>query len=651
MSYYSNHKQFLSKLLLLLFAMIITACGPIAVEPEVARQHIKTLEPEEFWNESEDKLEKYVDFPDTQISACEWQKKLERSYSSGNGRFRLLGGVGLRKPVPPADEGGPFSIITALISVVDFFMPWNWFGGVKNPPMEVVPWGRVDMKGFTLHSIALLEGADGALPNREEFLQKVDEALKKSNEHFKLLAFKLGIATGMIDPLEKRDEVVQAEIEKVFPGLFGHKSSGDMTESFAWVMMRNGIRKQTNISIDDLRVYARPLPVFRDNSWESLADDMKRGLGAAVANLYSSNSRERACASNIIFRSTDQLIHLMGGVTTLPVYDSDSQSYVPSIKSIVSGQDKPVLNKCHAAGSMVRKKMRVVVTEKSLLNMPELKNTYSWAPEPKAMRSCRPDGDGWASGYSSESSKGLNSLMFRLEAFGHYLFAFNPNAKWWLKSGRFPMGKFEGLATIQDTGAIAPFKTHLLALGLMQLDFEHFLDRHLVFLSENNHRTFDQDKAVAIRLATQEVNDDSTLAETKLSEVLKLLQLLSKFDRYLVHLEHWKTSSHYSNSKMKALFGTQKSFNKILGLGDELNSREKIHKFYLASSLLLLKYINTNDLNECYSSLTTDLSNGHERVSGSCDSQQTELAQAFEFLSSKLDSALLLRYANALKAP
>jgi len=657
--YFSKIKKtFSTKFCLIAIGLGLTSCGDIPRVDPLPREYIQTIEPEEFWGGAEEEKEKYVDYADKSLSACEWHKNLERKYSSQTGRYRLLGGVGVRVPVAPPSQGGPFFLIKALVSLVDFFMPWNWFRGIENPPMTKVPWGRVDMIGNTLQSAALIENAKGQLPNREEFIVKAREAIgicKRDNSNkdncgnlVKMLAFELGLATGMIDVMKMRDEAVVEEIEKSFPGLFSQNGSGDMLNSVAWLLIKNGInfRAGDNLRVEDLRTFTKPLPVFRKGGWEALSEDMQRGLSAAVQGLSSRSSSERACASNIVMRSVDQLIHLMGGVRTLPVYQSNNQSFVPAIHDIVKGQDRPVLKDCRAAGSLVRKNMRVVVTEKTLSNIASVKENYSWAPEPKAMIACRPDGDGWSSGYPSKSSTSLNDMLGRLEAFSHFLFAFSPNASWWVNSGYYPINDFGGVAEIQRDRALVPGDAHLLALGLMRLDFEHFMDRFLIYLDESGKRTLDESKAVGIRISTQSLNSNSTSATTELKEVLRLLNLVKKLDRYLAHLEYWKTSPRFSTWRMKQLFGNLDNLNTLLGVGQESTTRETIQKVYLGASLLMLKYIDLDEKGKCYSTVRTSLADDTEIISGDCGEDRKAFGGMLSFLAGKLDSAVLLRHSE-----
>ena len=623
---------------------VLTSCGQIDREPRNPRSYINLLETEEFEGGASEGAEMYVDYTSSELTACQWHRKLEKRYSSRTGRFRLLGHVQVWKA--PEENKGPL-LFQIILGVVEIFMPWTWFKGVEKVELPWIPLGRVDMKGHVLHSVAFLTGADGQLPNREEFIDKVGVALRASGDHFKLAAFRLGLATGTINAEEKRDEIVQEEIQKVFPGFFSQRNQQDISESFAWVLMMNALRQKKYIQIDDLKVFSRKLPVFRAGGWAALSNDMKIGLAAAIKGLDSKSSRERACASNLIFRSSDQLIQLMGQ-ETLPLYDSrDGYSYSNSIREIVSGTQKLKLKKCRAAGSLVRKNMRVTVSENTLENIADKSDSYSWADSPQPMKYCRPDGNGWASGYPSKSSKTLDTMLSRLGAFSHYLFAFNPNARWWVKRGKFPMGDFEGLKDIQDTGALAPAKVHLLALALMQLDFEHFQNRHLVYLDEDGKRTFDDNEAMGIRFSENPLNNNSTLATTSLESSIKFFNLVLKFDRYLASLERWKRTSHFRKWRVNDLFGSRKIFDTLIG--EEGNSnRDIIQKLYLAASLMFPKFISDDDVTQCTASLRTNLKTGEETASGDCGDLKPELAKTLNVLGDKMGSALLKRQASLL---
>lgn len=630
-------------------AVFMNSCG-IQRAAETPRTFVKEFEPDVYYSGDEiEESQKYIDYASSEISACGWQNKLAKEYSSSTGRFRLMGEVEMRKPPKEPSQFSLIFIIKSLISVVEFFMPWNWFNGVENPKgLDRIPWGRVDMKGHSLYSYALISEAGNSIPNREEFKEKVKEALTKNPAGYaKLLAFRIGLITGAINADEKRDEVVVAEIEKVFPGIFSQDEHKDMSESLPWVLARNGLRKITKITTQELNVYSQKLPVFRSGSWGSFSDDMSRGLGAAISGMYSNESLERACASNIIFRASEQFLQLMGQ-ETIALYDvGNAQSYIPSLAHLTGGGESPKIRHCDSAGSIVKNGRRTIITEKILRNFSKYSATYDWSDSPVALQYCKPEPGESATGMKSKSSERLASMLNRMEAFGHYIFAFNPNASWWLKTGRYPLGDFSSLKDIQDSRTVAPAKIHTLALAFLQMDLIHLQERHLVLLNEFGVRTLNQDEALGIRLSEFRLTPESLESTSTLSSALHFVSLLTKFDRYLASLEDWDVSNRSANWRKVDLFGSVENFNLLLGDVNRSN-RELIQKLYLASSLMLTKFINEEDSSSCHDLIQTNLVDGNEVLSGECGALKQELSRSLATLAQKLHSALLQRKAREL---
>lgn len=628
--------------------LLFSACGPMSrVEPGPRTTINPMLEQGGGTAAVDAFAETWVDTMPELQNACHWHGVLEKSYSDQFGRFRLLGNVDLISQVP--EQPKEKKVIHLLLSFIDVFLPWRWFREVEKPELGgVVPWGRVDVKGHALSSIAFLEGIESELPNREEFIALAREALKKSGNHGQLLLFNMALKNGRFDVEAKRDEVVEEEIQKVFPGFFSSYKKQDLSESLALILIQNGLRQTRKIRKGDLEVYSKKLPVFRHSSWRALEDDMKWGLFAAVRSLNSSSARERACASNIMFRTADQMVHLMGQ-PTLPLRDSASeQSYAPSISAIVSGSQRPRLKRCRAAGSLVRNDMRVTVTEEVVENLGNLTDTYSWASQPSAMEHCLPSGNGWASGYPATSSVDLDTMISRSSAFAYLLFAFNPNADWW-QNKDYPLGTFTGLGDIQKSRALAPTQIHQLGLGLMQLDIENFMQKHIVYLDEEGLRTTDPYAAVGLRFSESPVEKTTQVVETKLASTLRLLDLVNKADRYLLSIENWRNSDRYSERMLKSLFSSEETLELLLGNGPQTN-REIIQEFYLGSSLLLLDFVQVEDRSKCYASLKTRLDSGVESGQGDCGNLRPKLAAALDKLGDRLGSDLLKQRALGLLA-
>lgn len=637
----------MSSILIVLFT--VAACGPISrVAPEKRSKIDPIVELEDGLSPVTGFEEVWVDSLPQLQTACQWHRMLERSYRGSSARFRLLGEVEVLKQAP--EQPKEKKVIRLLLSFVDVFLPWKWFREVDKPRLGgIVPWGRVDVKGHAVSSIAFLEGIEPELPNREEFIELARQALKKSGNHGQLVLFNMALKNGRFDVLAKRDEVVEEEVQKVFPGFFSSTANQDLTESLALILIQNGLRNVRPISQSDLEVYSKKLPVFRNSSWASFEQDMKWGLFAAIKGLRSRSARERACASNVVFRAADQMVHLMGQ-PTLPLLDLDSkQSYAPAISSIVNEGERPRLKQCRAAGSLMRNNMRVTVTEEVVENLGELTETYSWASQPVAMEHCRPESDGWASGYPAKRSRDLATMLSRSSAMGHLLFALNPNAPWWATKNSYPLGDFEGLGDIQKSRALAPVQVHQLGLGLMQLDVENFMQKHLLYIGEDGLRADAPEAAVGLRFAEMPIENSTEVVETKLSSTLRLLELVSQADRYLLSVENWRRSDRFSDDLLKKLFVSEETFEILLGNGPQSN-RELIQEFYLGTSLLLMSFVDSNDRSQCFASLEMDLATGNEIGVGDCGEQRERLAKAMDKLGDRLGSKLLKRRAIGLLA-
>lgn len=622
------------------------------------RSFIKKLEANKFNPTfSGEDSELYVDYATTAIGACEWQSRLENAYKDPlyTGRFRVLGSVDFRDPPKVAPESDPLFVFKILLSTVDFVLPKNKFKVPEEVPSKTLPWGRIDMKANSLNSYALMHEGASQIPTREEFLEKVDEALKqKPAGHLKLLAFKSAIALGRIDVDQKRNEIVQLEMEKVFPGYFSEAGTGPLNESFSWVLVKNGLGLEKMLSRSDLeaiKVFDKKLAVFRKGGWPSLAEDMKYGLGAAIGGLSSNNLKERACAANILFRSTEQMLQLMGQ-ETLPLYDSPrQQSYVPSLESVLTGQTSKSFQKCQSAGSILRNGKRQLMSESDLSKLSQNEAHFTFAEQPLPLYFCKPASSKTAFAPLVERpvtvSSSLSNRLSRMDAFAHFLFSYNPAASWWGSLGQLdhPMGDFNSLSGIQKTKSLVPKRIHALGLAFLQLDLLHFEKHHLVFLNEQGERTLNQDEAMGIRLSEHEIGPQAEVAETTLSSTLDFLELLFKFDRYLQTLESWSKTA--SIKDVEGYFVEEANLNAILGSSEE-SSRELIGRLYLASSLLLLEFIDQDNKGFCFNKLKTDLISGQEKVEGTCDSSRLQFSRALNRLANKLESPLLQRHAQDL---
>ncbi len=627
----------------------LTACGVPNAAPANKRTFIERIEPEVPFEPEEQNGELYVDSFTRELGACEWQKKLEDGYRvrEYTGRFRHFGYVELRKPPKDSPSLNPLRIFSIILELVDFVLPGNVFGGVKVPRLDIHPWGRVDMKANSINSYALMTEGANQIPTREEFLAKVNQVLtQRPTGYLKLLAFKTALLTGVINADEKRNEIVQEEMEKVFPGYFSADGTQSLLESFSWVLVSNALRQESDFELKDLKVFERPLPVFRVGGWKALSEDMRRGLGAAIGGLQSNRRNERACAANILFRSTEQLIQLMGQ-ETLPLYNSDrNQSYAPSLSNVLTGNTSQEFQKCASAGSIIKGGRRRVMTESELSRLSRNSDKYSFAEKPMPINYCTPGGSMSASApRPSKTGSALATMLDRMDAFGHYLFAFNPAASWWRSSGpsQHPMGSFNGMKQIQDSKSLVPMKIHALPLAFLQLDLLHFEGNHLVFLNEAGERTLDQNEAVGVRLSEDTLGSRSETAVTKLSSALHFLELLGKFDAYLASLERW--SKNASSSKIRGFFVERDNLKAILGSPAEPN-RKKIEQLYLALSLLLMEYVDKHEAGVCYDTVTTQLESGEEALSGDCGAQRKPLARGLMKLAVKLKSPLLKRRAE-----
>jgi hypothetical protein len=637
-----------------------SACDMPAQAPEEPRAVVSPMEPEHLELDKGEILEKYVDFSSPQISACEWQKRIERLYyNPATGRFRVLGYVELR--APPEERRRritPLSIPQILLSVVEFVLPWDFFKGIKAPDQSIRPWGRSDVRAHSLSSYAFLSQAANQIPDRKEFIELVNLALsKKPSDYLKLIAFRAGLRTGVIDFEKKRNEVVQEEIEKVFPGLFSTNEIQDLSESLAMVLVRNALQQDRDFTAWELKIFSSRLPVFRSGGWKALSEDMRLGVGAAINGLHSNSRSERACAANILYRSTEQLMQLMGQ-ETLPLFETDqAQSFVPSLESILQGPNSQKIVHCSSAGSFLKNGRRVRMDEKTLTQLSSVADAYTWAARPYALSHCSPRRNETAApqthaGFVAASStsptqSALSLVLDRTEAFSHYLFAVNPGARWW-KNRSYPLGEFNTLAQILQNRSLVPIQMHALALAYTQLDLLKFEKDHLLFLDESGRPTTDQDNAFGIRISENRLTNQSQYAVSELDSVLRLLDLLSKFERYLASLEVWSRSSQARSAQVEKLFGSRENLNSLLSANSGAN-REMIEQFHLASSLLLSRFINRDDPSRCYSRITTHLATGEETLTGDCGPLKKALASRLDRLAQRLNSPLLKRQAEQLE--
>jgi hypothetical protein len=285
--------------------------------------------------------------------------------------------------------------------------------------------------------------------------------------------------------------------------------------------------------------------------------------------------------------------------------------------------------------------------EKTLSRLSSVAGRYTWNSTPLPLTYCKP-GTSYVSDELSPASSGaptkVTDLLSRMEAFGHYLFAFNPASVWW-RQGLYPLGTFEGLKDIQDNLSLAPMRVHTLSLAFLQMNLIHLEKRHLVFLDENGVRTLSQDEAMAIRLSDAQLSKESPVATTSLPSVLKFITLLTKFDRYLKSIETWSRNSPPS-AMVNGLFGSRANLQALIGKNGE--NRKMIQKLYLASSLLLLKYVNREDPTTCHRQIVSDLIRGEEEILGDCKELRPELADSMRKLAVKLSSPLLQRTAETL---
>lgn len=648
MLYFSESKALLS---LLLFNLALAGCTP-GRAPGPERNMVGNLDSDVFYNPVESESEKYVDYLSNAVTACDWQKYLEKNFSSkSTGRYRLLGSV--EKRARPPNYLNPLSIVEQWLGVVDLILPWNKFGDIEIPDYRIRPWGRVDMKAHTLNSFSILNVAEKEIPDRKEFVSLATIVLaKRPTQYLKLVAFRLGLITGTINAISKRNEFAEVELEKVYPGLFSENKKQDLLESLSWILLKNGLReKGSNFELESLEVFSRKLPVFRSGGWNAFSEDMKIGLGAAMNGYRSKSVRERACAANIIMRSADQMLHLIGQETIPLSETADQQSYSPTFEGFLKTRDATEFRRCSSPGSILRSGSRIRIGENALTRLSSVAGRYSWTDKPYPLSYCKPTETNPRSlGISAPApgASAFDAVLARLEAFGHYLFALNPGSTWW-KSGDvvYPLGSFDSMKEIQKSGTISPEKIHTLSLALLQFNLLHLESRHLVFVDPDGIQT-DQDNAQGIRLSSDNLGPSSVIAKTDLASAIRWLELLSKFDRYLRSIETWSLSPQATPKKIKSLFASRENLNMLIGPDGE--NRKKIGKLYLATSLLLLKFVDRENPGECHRQIVTELRTGKEELLGDCSELRPALAASLRKLSMKLQSTLLQRSADALDA-
>lgn len=569
-------------------------------------------------------------------------------------------------------------------------------------------YGRVHLNDNPLFEYGLLRALSNpetGLPDRDGFFAALDAEVKKtlcrSIEVIKegqkkkelkcfertpllflpLLGYRALLRIGILDPLKERNKFAREMIANEMPGAYDTEFKlYKLKETFPDVIVQNGTPyvqvlnplptdsdQEIKRKDEDLRkvlaVFARRVPMFRDNTWASFQEDMRWGLSAGIRGMQSVNPIEQACASMIFHRAFAQMLSIKG-------YDRPPTKVVKTPKGIrrplaeleellvhPKGQR---LKGCRATGSFTRRGRLTQVRDAELSDMSK-GSILQLSSQPLPLEACQlsssnsmleslyPDtkneiAEGALTQFPNAS---LNQKLEFLSGMSYFMMAFAPGAKWWFGEDAlvsYPLSDFAStsVSDMLASGGLMPYESFALSLGFLNLVGNSLIEEHLVYVDEDNKEVArDSDKVAGIRIASVPRKPfEKGSVVTDVRSVMLLVDVVFRLDETLSKMASWyETFKRNPDPTLKAklyegMFGSEENLQMLTDSG-AASVRSQLKDLKLALALLLNKFAKAEGRDalgriqySCYSTLTLDPESGVEFPEGQCSSQRGNRLQS-----------------------
>ena len=221
---------------------------------------------------------------------------------------------------------------------------------------------------------------------------------------------------------------------------------------------------------------------------------------------------------------------------------------------------------------------------------------------------------------------------------------FNPGANWWLNSATgpgLPLGYVTSLDTYRTSGAILPFETHVLALGLLNVAFNNFADGHVVIIDSDGHETKSMHEAMGVRVSPEDRKNNKTkIVRTSIRSATLMTDMAIKLGATLEQTARWYANArdavseqikHAPNADerkrieadfshfIEGVFGSDRILKKLTTT-EPGSLREQLDGLRSAGILLTTRFATRKADGSlgCAAEIINDLEKGTETLAGDC---------------------------------
>ena len=536
-------------------------------------------------------------------------------------------------------------------------------------------YGRVDIAANPMYQYALLQGTQPVF-DKETFMFEVNKQIKDSPITLPfLIGYELLLRTGVLNVYNERNRIYQNRIDKSFPGIFLDDDSTrvKIRESLPEAIFRNGspeIAQLTPAPLDSAEaiqkklqklnllgsVYSRPVALFASPKWSDFREDIRINMTVAVRGINSGNSQEQACATVLFHRAMSQMLTIMGFDRPLMQDNpNNNTSRLADFKDWLVDPKGQELRLCPGAGSFVRHEHNITLYREDLENYadtgtanPLLLGKRPFLPSPCTSNEALDYVKGRMSAVEfnpelSDLASGDEQLDF-ISGISYLLMTFNPGANWWLNSATgpgLPLGYVTSLDTYRTSGAILPFETHVLALGLLNVAFNNFADGHVVIIDSDGHETKSMHEAMGVRVSPEDRKNNKTkIVRTSIRSATLMTDMAIKLGATLEQTARWYANArdavseqikHAPNADerkrieadfshfIEGVFGSDRILKKLTTT-EPGSLREQLDGLRSAGILLTTRFATRKADGSlgCAAEIINDLEKGTETLAGDC---------------------------------
>jgi len=639
-----------SSLSLLAATLALSACTEKLEVLQTPRQKIEEIADNSPLDVAGDGLilEDDIYTPAKFMSSCAWLESLAAKSVADEQGFRILEDYGMRQ------EGSGWKGIISSRPGENIFSSRRKkeTDDLGRESLDLANlYGRVQLNDNPLYEYGLISSMNGFIPDRSQFLKRVDgEIFKSPIKILPLIAARAAMGIGILSPYKIRNDIIQNDkIGASLPGAFDREFKiYKLKDTFPDILVKNGApfseilrplpgdsKQESEKKAEELKkvlaVLAKRLPMFRERNWSSFRDDMRWGLSAGIRGMQSTNPVEQACGAAIFHRGFAQMLSVKGYDRPPVEFSRTSQGsrwVLHDVPRLLESEKGTRIKACTGVGSFTRGGHSTQVLDAELADTSGAAG-LTLADQPQSLRTCTLDNSRvlqvakeqakvWGGKRNGMKKANLEQKLEFMAGVSYFLMAFAPGSKWWFGDKSlvsYPLSDFGAKKELKDilaSGGLMPYESFALSLGFLNLAGNNLIEQHLVYLDKAGVEVGPDGGVMGVRISTEPRKlFDKGLVTTDIHSVLMLTDVIFKLHETLEKMSTWldQTDRHIrdqvranpnsaESKRLKedydnfviGLFGSRETLVMLTENGPD-SVRKQINDFRLALSLVLTRFV------------------------------------------------------------